>query len=111
MLSVLLSVLLVMLSMSVLGVAASAKTTVLASGTCGENITWSLTSDKTLTFSGTGAVEPQTRTNDEEETEYYFPWSDALYTLFLDAYGVDTFDQAMGRVITGVIDPGELFSG
>ena len=38
---------------------------VLASGTCGENLTWVLTDDGVLTISGTGAM-----------ANYYFPWGE-----------------------------------
>ena len=41
--------------------------TVLGSGTCGENLTWELTDDGTLTISGTGAMDDYTRYR-------YAPW-------------------------------------
>ncbi|MDR3328941.1 MAG: leucine-rich repeat domain-containing protein, partial [Prevotellaceae bacterium] len=40
-----------------LGIGASAQTTTAASGTCGADLTWVLTSDSTLTISGAGAME------------------------------------------------------
>lgn len=41
------------------------------SGKCGENLTWKLDGDGTLTISGTGAMEDYDYLND-----YYAPWMD-----------------------------------
>lgn len=51
---------------------------VLASGTCGDNLTWEFTSDCTLTIRGTGAMDKYGYVIDEETQEYTFnaaPWA------------------------------------
>ncbi len=46
------------------------------SGKCGENLTWKLDGDGTLTISGTGAMEDYDYLND-----YYAPWMDFLASI------------------------------
>lgn len=45
----------------------------LASGTCGENLTWSLSADGVFTISGSGQMENYSKTSDHTMTA---PWSD-----------------------------------
>ena len=59
---------------SLLPVSAFADTT--ASGKCGDNVTWRLDGDGTLTISGTGAMEDYDYYND-----YYAPWMDFLASI------------------------------
>ena len=61
-----------------------------ASGTCGENLTWSLTDDGILTISGEGAME------NYEFTDLIQPWRDCqenILSVVLE-YGVTTIGEA-----------------
>ena len=76
---------------------------VLAGGKCGDNISWTITDDGTLTVSGTGAITPLERqvwveTTEVDEygvetpvsywdTETYFPWDDAYTEIIYKALG------------------------
>ena len=60
--------------------AVSAESTEIASGTCGDNITWVLTEDGTLTISGTGRMKDYNSyaANDKGQMTYVLPF-DHLY--------------------------------
>ncbi|GEM_PF-4303953 len=76
---------------------------VLAGGKCGDNISWTITDDGTLTVSGVGAITPLERqvwveTTEVDEygvetpvsywdTETYFPWDDAYTEIIYKALG------------------------
>ncbi|MCD8003253.1 MAG: leucine-rich repeat domain-containing protein, partial [Clostridia bacterium] len=67
-----------------LSMSADDETMITASGTCGDNLTWTLTSDGTLTISGTGdmydyyEVYVESGEGWESETEYgTAPWCDS----------------------------------
>ena len=60
-------------------ITASAESAVVASGTCGDNLTWVLTEDGTLTISGTGPMKDyNSYVVDKGQTVYVLPF-DHLY--------------------------------
>ncbi|MBQ6862853.1 MAG: leucine-rich repeat domain-containing protein [Clostridia bacterium] len=64
-------VLAALMLMSVVPISANAAT-VMASGKCGENVTWELDSEGTLTISGTGAMWDVDVVPDDSESERYY---------------------------------------
>lgn len=124
-LSILLAALMIALSMSAITATAANEKEITVSGTCGNNITWKIEKG-TLTVSGTGAIKPLTRQEEEIYTDYeynpgtntnepvektrtktveYFPWdfdSNEIRDAILKAYGFDvnatyTYDDFMNN--------------
>lgn len=62
---------------------------VLAQGTCGENITWSLTSRGLLTISGTGALEAQP---EGEGNPSVMPWTQSVFDYIVEALNLESFN-------------------
>ncbi len=67
-------VLAALMLMSIIPFSANAAT-VMASGKCGDNVTWELDSEGTLTISGTGAMwDADVVTDDSESERYYYTY-------------------------------------
>lgn len=112
-LSVFLSLVLALTALGVFGGAANAQETVLAEGTCGDNISWKITDDGALILSGSGKLKPLQREveydmiieeDGEEYVEHvvemqsYYPWEDAFFTVCSAHFGypdVDSFYEAV----------------
>ena len=64
--------------------------TVIDSGTCGANLTWKLTTDSTLTISGSGAMQDYNWISDSySEAPWYSNYLDIIKTIIIDS-GVTT---------------------
>ena len=123
-LSILLSVVMIALTMSCLGVVSFAEDAL--SGTCGDNIAWSI-KDGVLTVTGTGAIEPQEKIvdgeyyvdwhQDPDTGEWvggewkegphpvpYFPWEDATDAVIAAQLGEEDFSALMTKIMYGLSD-------
>ncbi len=66
-----------LLSALPLGLADTAEAAAVSSGTCGENVTWTLDDQGTLTISGTGAMYDYTYTWEADKGDTFdTPWFD-----------------------------------
>ena len=77
-----------------------------ASGTCGDNCTWSI-ENGVLSINGDGAVHARKRLNENGEIESYFPWNDAIMRVYTEKYGEDEF-KAYTAMMFGTIEPEEM---
>ncbi|MCD7747485.1 MAG: leucine-rich repeat domain-containing protein [Firmicutes bacterium] len=69
-----------------LSMSAEDETTVTASGTCGDNLTWTLTSDGTLTISGEGEMYDYSKniTLDYNPFVPWYPYCDSITTIVVE---------------------------
>ena len=65
-------------SLFLVSTAANAEETIVASGTCGDNLTWVLTEDGTLTISGTGNMYDY---NSDLYPDGAVPWADCIHKI------------------------------
>ena len=122
-LSILLSILLLLGTFAFALPAFAADDTPKLSGTCGDNITWTL-ANGTLTVNGTGELKKQTRefektyqtwdsdtqtliSKTETFSEEYYPWQDAIKAnaedYVRDMFGIDISDIGDGAIGSGEI--------
>ena len=83
-------------------------TEVTASGTCGDNLTWELTSDGTLTISGTGEMEDYTSGRAPWHEDYADEINFVVINSGVTSIGSSAFDQCTG--LTNIIIPDSITS-
>ncbi len=77
-------------------------TTPLTSGTCGDNLTWSLSADGVLTIGGTGSMDIYEEPEDA-------PWANATYFAPADVNEDATYTTALRHIVTVRIEKGVEF--